>query len=49
MTIDPEIDLPDDADPTDVLSLNSVAGKDSVSVNGVAGLLQLLIDGTPAA
>ena len=37
------------ADPTDVLSLNSVAGKDSVSVNGVAGLLQLLIDGTPAA
>ena len=37
------------ADPTDVLSLNSVAGKDSVSVNGVAGLLRLLIDGTPAA
>ena len=37
------------ADPADVLSLNTVAGKDSVSVNGVAGLLQLLIDGTPAA
>jgi Ca2+-binding RTX toxin-like protein len=37
------------ADPTDLLSLNTVAGKDSVSVNGVAGLLQLLIDGTPAA
>jgi Ca2+-binding RTX toxin-like protein len=37
------------ADPTDVLSLNTVAGEDSVSVNGVAGLLQLLIDGTPAA
>ena len=36
-------------DPTDVLSLNTVAGEDSVSVNGVAGLLQLLIDGTPAA
>ena len=37
------------ADPTDVLSLNSVAGKDSVTLNGVAGLLQLLLDGTPAA
>jgi RTX calcium-binding nonapeptide repeat (4 copies) len=36
-------------DPTDVLSLNTVAGKDSVFVNGVAGLLQLLVDGTPAA
>ena len=37
------------ADPTDVLSLNTVAGKDSVFVNGVTGVLQLLIDGTPAA
>ena len=37
------------ADPTDVLSVNTVAGKDSVIVNGVAGLLQLLVDGTPAA
>ena len=37
------------ADPTDVLSLNSVAGKDSVTLNGVAGLLQLLVDGIPAA
>ena len=37
------------ADPTDVLSLNSVAGKDSVTLNGVAGLLRLLVDGTPAA
>ena len=37
------------ADPTDVLSLNSVAGKDSFTVNGVAGLLRLLVDGTPAA
>ena len=36
-------------DPTDVLSVNSVAGKDSVIVNGVTGLLQLLVDGTPAA
>jgi hypothetical protein len=37
------------ADPTDVLSLNTVAGKDNVFVNGVTGLLQLLIDGNPAA
>ena len=37
------------ADATDVLSVNSVAGKDNVSVNGVTGLLQLLIDGLPAA
>ena len=37
------------ADPTDALSVNTGPGKDSVSVNGVAGLLQLLINGTPAA
>jgi Ca2+-binding RTX toxin-like protein len=37
------------ADPTDVLSINSVAGKDNVFVNGIAGLMQLLVDGTPAA
>ncbi len=37
------------ADPTDSLSLNTVTGKNSVIVNGVTGLLQLLIDGTPAA
>jgi hypothetical protein len=37
------------ADPTDSLSINTITGKDSVSVNGVAGLLQLLIDGIPAA
>jgi hypothetical protein len=37
------------ADPTDVLSVNSVAGKDNVLVHNVAGLLKLLIDGTPAA
>jgi hypothetical protein len=37
------------ADPTDVLSYNSVEGKDNVFVNGIAGVMQLLIDGTPAA
>jgi Ca2+-binding RTX toxin-like protein len=37
------------ADPTDVLSLNTIKGNDNVSVSGIAGLLQLLIDGTPAA
>jgi Ca2+-binding RTX toxin-like protein len=37
------------ADPTDVLSVNTGPGKDSVFVNGVAGLLQLLVDGIPAA
>jgi hypothetical protein len=37
------------ADPTDVLSVNTGPGKDSVFVNGVAGLLQLLINGIPAA
>jgi hypothetical protein len=36
-------------DPTDVLSFNSVAGHDNVLVNDIAGLMQLLIDGTPAA
>jgi RTX calcium-binding nonapeptide repeat (4 copies) len=33
------------AEPTDSLSVNTFAGKDSVIVNGVAGLLQLLVDG----
>ena len=37
------------ADPTDSLSLNTITGKNSVIVNGVTGLLQLLVDGTPAA
>ena len=37
------------ADPTDVLSLDTVTGEDRVIVNGVTGLLQLLVDGTPAA
>src|SRR5215211_7259769 len=31
------------ADPTDSLSLNTLAGTDNVLVNGVAGLLQLLV------
>ena len=35
------------ADPTDSLSVNTFAGKNSVFVNGVAGLLQLLVDGAP--
>ena len=37
------------SDPTDVLSVNSVAGKDNVFVHGIAGVMQLLIDGNPAA
>ena len=37
------------ADPTDSLSINTITGKNSVIVNGVAGLMQLLIDGIPAA
>ncbi len=37
------------ADPTDSLSLNTITGKNSVIVNGVTGLLQLLVDGLPAA
>jgi Ca2+-binding RTX toxin-like protein len=32
-------------EPTDSLSVNTFAGKNSVTVNGVAGLLQLLVDG----
>jgi len=37
------------ADPTDGLSINTITGKNSVIVNGVAGLMQLLIDGISAA
>jgi hypothetical protein len=37
------------ADPIDSLSLNTFEGKNSVLVNGVDGLLQLLMDGTPAS
>ena len=33
------------ADPTDVLSVNTLAGTDSVTTNAVAGVLQVLIDG----
>jgi hypothetical protein len=33
------------ADPTDVLSVNTLAGTDSVVTNGVAGVLQVLVDG----
>ena len=33
------------AEPTDSLSVNTFAGKNSVIVNGVAGLLQLKVDG----
>jgi hypothetical protein len=34
-----------DADPTDVLSVNTLAGTDNVTTNGVAGLIQVLVDG----
>jgi hypothetical protein len=34
-----------DADPTDVLSVNTLAGTDIVTTNGVAGLIQVLVDG----
>ncbi len=32
------------ADPTDTLSVNTLAGTDNVVPNGVAGLIQLLVD-----
>jgi hypothetical protein len=34
------------ADPTDLLSVDTLAGTDDVSVDGVAGVLQVLVDGT---
>jgi hypothetical protein len=34
-----------DADPTDVLSVNTLAGTNHVATNGVAGLIQVLVDG----
>jgi hypothetical protein len=38
------------ADPTkDVLAIDTRAGNDNVAVSGVAGLLQLLVDGVPSA
>ena len=36
-------------EPTDVLSVDTRAGKDNVFVNGVAGVLQVLVDGVPSA
>jgi len=35
------------ADTTDTLSVNTLAGTDHVLANGVAGVLQLLVDGAP--
>ena len=36
-------------EPTDLLSVNTLGGKYSVSVNGVAGLMQLVVDGVRSA
>jgi Ca2+-binding RTX toxin-like protein len=33
------------ADPTDILSVNTLAGTNHVATNGVAGLIQVLVDG----
>ena len=33
------------ADPPDLLSVNTLAGPDHVTANGVAGVLQVLVDG----
>jgi hypothetical protein len=33
------------ADPTDTLSVNTLAGTDNVATNGVAGVIQVLVDG----
>jgi RTX calcium-binding nonapeptide repeat (4 copies) len=35
------------ADPTDRLSVNTLGGTDDVVANGVAGVLQVLVDGAP--
>ena len=35
------------ADPTDTLSVNTLGGGGSVQANGVAGVLQVLVDGLP--
>jgi len=35
------------ADPNDNLSLNTLAGADNVLAAGVAGVLQVLVDGSP--
>jgi Ca2+-binding RTX toxin-like protein len=36
------------ADPTDALAVNTLAGNDNVAVSGVAGLIQLSVDGIPS-
>jgi len=38
---------PADADPADGLAVNTLAGADSVLATGVAGVLQVLVDGSP--
>ena len=35
------------ADPTDSLSVNTLAGTDNVVTTGVAGALQVQVDGSP--
>jgi hypothetical protein len=35
------------ADPTDTLSVNTLEGTDAVRTNGIAGVLQVLVDGAP--
>jgi len=35
------------AESTDRLSVNTLAGSDNVLASGVAGVLQVLVDGTP--
>ena len=35
------------ADATDTLSVNTLAGVDDVDANGVAGVLEVLVDGAP--
>ena len=35
------------ADPSDKLSVNTLAGTDNVLATGVAGVLQVLVDGSP--
>ncbi len=40
-------DPDDSADPSDSLSVNTLAGADNVLAAGVAGVLQVLVDGNP--
>jgi hypothetical protein len=37
------------ADPTDALSVDTLAGNDHVAVSGVGGLIHLLVDGVPSS